>query len=879
MIGTRLAHYEILAILGAGGMGVVYKARDTRLNRPAAIKVLKSTTLDEDHRRRFSQEAQTASALNHPGIVTIYDIARDGDVDFIAMEFVQGKTLEELIPRNALSLSDALDCAIQVARALGKAHTAGIIHRDLKPSNIMVTTDGLAKILDFGVAKLTGLPGAEVEAGSPTVTRTIASMEAALTNEGHIVGTIAYMSPEQAGGQKVDTRSDIFSFGCVLYEMVTGTRAFAGDSSISTVAAVVNQEPRPPSEINTRIPRELDRIIARCLRKDPARRFQHLDDVAVELEDVKVESGTHPAGTPAGVRRRQKTLGIAATAAAVLAAVLWATWPAPEAPLPSQSISKLTSFPGDEGFPALSPDGSQVAFAWNGELRENADIYIKRIGADTPLRLTTDPADDIAPAWSPDGSRIAFVRRGEGLASIYMTEPVPGAERKLVDYTPSLPGYPSFATWPHSLAYTPDGTAILVAARVSGERPNAILAFPVNGGEARTVVSLAKDNGDFHWPSVSPDGSLLAYTLCTKGCDIYVQDLGPSLVPRGEPRRLTNQAAVPAYGMTWAADSKSVAYGSYIGSFNVWRAWIADRRLERMELGIGVIRPDIARTGHRLAFVSIGADSDIWKFEAGIGPTPLVSSNLFDLDPHLSPDGKRIAMASERSGKGREIWIANVHGGGAVRITDSNGKGQGMPRWSPDGRWIAYDALEESGDYGIYLIEAAGGSPRPLITDGAIPSWSRDGKWIYFRSYRSGRSEVWRIAFTGGAPEQVTRAGGIAAWESADGRLLYYSRGGSLYSRPVTGGPEREVLPSVVNWEFFPTKNGLFYVVRPDPQRRRSYEIRYLANATARSETLYRFESLGLTQGLSVSEDEKTIILGGISPSKNADLMLMENFR
>jgi hypothetical protein len=166
-----------------------------------------------------------------------------------------------------------------------------------------------------------------------------------------------------------------------------------------------------------------------------------------------------------------------------------------------------------------------------------------------------------------------------------------------------------------------------------------------------------------------------------------------------------------------------------------------------------------------------------------------------------------------------------------------------------------------------------------LITDGAIPSWSRDGKWIYFRSYRSGRSEVWRIAFTGGAPEQVTRAGGIAAWESADGRLLYYSRGGSLYSRPVTGGPEREVLPSVVTWEFFPTKNGLFYVVRPDPQRRRSYEIRYLANATARSETLYRFESLGLTQGLSVSEDEKTIILGGISPSKNADLMLMENFR
>jgi dipeptidyl aminopeptidase/acylaminoacyl peptidase len=236
-------------------------------------------------------------------------------------------------------------------------------------------------------------------------------------------------------------------------------------------------------------------------------------------------------------------------------------------------------------------------------------------------------------------------------------------------------------------------------------------------------------------------------------------------------------------------------------------------------------------------------------------------------------------MASERSGKGREIWIANVQGGGAVRITDFNGKSQGMPRWSPDGRWIAYDVLEESGDYGIYVIEAAGGSPRPLTAGGAVPSWSRDGKWIYFRSNRSGRNEVWRIPFPGGAPEQVTQTGGIAAWESADGRLLYYSRGGALYSQPVTGGPERQVLTSVVSWEFFPTKNGLFYVVRPDARQRRSYEIRYLANATGRSETLYRFESLGLTQGLSVSEDEKTIILGGISPSKNGDLMLMENFR
>jgi serine/threonine protein kinase len=227
MVGTRLSHYEILATLGVGGMGVVYKARDTRLDRLAAIKILKNTTADEECRKRFSQEARAASALNHPGIITIYDVARHDDVDFIAMEYVQGKTIEELIAQRAMPLPAALDYAIQAARALAKAHTVGIIHRDLKPSNIMVTDDGHVKILDFGVAKLAGPPEIDGAAHATDVTRTVAALDAALTNEGRVVGTIAYMSPEQASGERIDARSDIFSFGSVLYEMVTGSRAFA----------------------------------------------------------------------------------------------------------------------------------------------------------------------------------------------------------------------------------------------------------------------------------------------------------------------------------------------------------------------------------------------------------------------------------------------------------------------------------------------------------------------------------------------------------------------------------------------------------------------------------------------------------------------------
>jgi Tol biopolymer transport system component len=614
------------------------------------------------------------------------------------------------------------------------------------------------------------------------------------------------------------------------------------------------------------------------LRKDPARRFQHLDDLAVELEEVKLEAVTRTAAT-LGARRRTLLAIAAGTSVAVLVGTLWVLWPSPAAPPALQSISKLTAFPGDEAYPALSPDGRQVAFAWNGERRENADIYLKHIDADTPLRLTTDPAEDTAPAWSPDGSRLAFVRRTEGATAIYLTELVPGTERKLAQYASPRLGYPAFSTRVDSLAWSPDGKSVLVAARSSGDRPNAILAFPVEGGEASTVLSLAEREGQFLFPAVSPNGRSLAYALCQPGCDIYVQELQSSLVPGGAPRRLTHQAGPTPHGVAWAADGKSVIYGSFIGTFNIWRVSLTNPTPQNMELGVGALRPSVARTGNRLSFVSIGADTDIWKFEAGAGPTPIVSSNFFDLDPQLSPDGKRIALASERTGRSREIWIANVDGTGAVRITDTFGKLQGTPRWSPDGRWIAYDVFDPSGDYSLYVLDAAGGSPRLLTARGSIPSWSRDGRWIYFRSDRSGRNAVWRIPAAGGTPLQLID-GAHAAWESWDGSELFYGRGGGLYSRPLPDGPERQVVPSIVNnREFFPTKSGIFYAVRPDAKQSIVYEIRHFAFATGRSETLYRFESLAISQGLSVSPDEKTIIFSGISPSKNADLMLVRDFR
>ena len=878
MVGRRLSHYEVVAALGAGGMGVVYKARDTRLDRFVAIKVLTGATISEERRRRFAQEARAASALNHPGVVTIHDIATEEGIDFIAMEYVQGQTLEQLIGRKALTLKASLDYAIQAAQALARAHAAGIIHRDLKPSNIMVTDDGRVKILDFGVAKLSARNDVDIELDAATMTRTVAARDAALTAEGHIVGTVAYMSPEQATGQTVDSRADIFSFGAVLYEMITGTRPFAGDSSISTLAAVVNREPKPPSEISATVPRELERIVQRCLRKDPARRFQHVDDVAVELEEVRVDSGTGIAAIPGPARRHSV---LAWVGAAIMVALLgwfvawrWST----VGDAPAALHRQLTSFSGDEGYPALSPDGSQVAFAWNGELRDNTDIYIKRIDSETPLRLTSDPAEDLAPSWSPDGSRLAFVRLIDDRASIYYAAPVPGSERRLGDFTPPAGGFPNFGLRPLSSAWSADGRWILVATGRSDG--SAIRAFPVAGGEPRTVLSIATARGGLSYPVNSPDGKLLAYAMCAPLCDVYVMNLGPLLVPAGDPRRLTHQSARTIHGIAWSGGGESLVYGAWQGGTNLWRVTTNGAEPERLELGNPAARPTLSASGNRLVYARWGTDLDLWTFRPGSGPIPTASSSLIDVAPHLGPDD-RIVFASERSGRGMQIWTANADGTNLRAMTESSDRWHGSPRWSPDGKWIAYDARDTEGVNGIYVIEATGGSPRRL-TDlhGSYPSWSRDGRWIYFQSNRSGRSEVWRVPAAGGSASQVTVEGGTGPWEAWDQTAVFYARGGALYSKSLASGTEQRVLPSVAGHDFFPTKNGIYYVVQADDKRPHSYEIRFLSSATQKAATLYRFESLSVGGlGLNVSADEKTIAYTGISPSKNDDLMMIDNFR
>ena len=349
MIGSTIGHYEIVEKLGEGGMGVVYKARDTILNRFVAIKLLPAGKLgDEDRIRRFTQEARTASSLNHPNIITIHEISIHDGAPYIVMEYVPGKALDRLIPRNGMRLGEIFKIGSQVAGALAAAASAGVIHRDVKPGNVMVTDAGQVKVLDFGLAKLS-----ERATSAEQATATMAAAEDSdrpHTRDGAIVGTASYMSPEQAEGKTVDSRSDIFSFGAVLYEMTTGHRAFRGETAMSTMTLILRDEPKPISQLATGIPRDFEKIITRCLRKDLERRYQNMSDVRVALLELKEESESgRMAETSAGPVRKRTWLwaGLAAIVLALLGTGLW-LMKKHAAPLPQESLVSVTNYPGSE---------------------------------------------------------------------------------------------------------------------------------------------------------------------------------------------------------------------------------------------------------------------------------------------------------------------------------------------------------------------------------------------------------------------------------------------------------------------------------------------------------------------------------------------------
>ena len=405
--GTHLGPYEIVAPLGSGGMGEVYRARDPKLNRSIAIKILpESTAGDAERRARFEREAQSVAALNHPNIVTIHSVEEADRVLFLTMELVEGKPLSEVIAKGGLPLPRILPLIIPLADAVSAAHQKGITHRDLKPANVMITPDGRVKVLDFGLAKL-------VEP-SPLATDVTALPTGVLTGEGRIVGTVAYMSPEQAEAKPVDHRSDIFSLGVMLYEMATGERPFKGETPASTISSILRDTPRSITELNQALPRDLTLIVRRCLVKDPEQRTQSAKDVRNQLEDLQhaVDSGELIAPAPTAAVRRGRSFW-RSTAAFVAFALLGAvgTWMLTRAreqeTLVVAEVARLTHDPGLSEWPTWSPDDSLLAFASNRN--GNFDIYVRRLEGGQDVNVTNNASENFQPAFSPDGNSIAFV--------------------------------------------------------------------------------------------------------------------------------------------------------------------------------------------------------------------------------------------------------------------------------------------------------------------------------------------------------------------------------------------------------------------------------------------------------------------------------------
>ena len=897
--GHRLGTYEILSPLGAGGMGEVYRARDTRLGREVAIKVLPADRLtDETRRRRFVQEARAASALNHPNIVTIYEIESADGADFIVMEYVRGQTLEALM-RQRMRLAEVVRVAMQVADALARAHAAGIVHRDLKPANVVVTPEGLVKILDFGLAKL--MDTGEVSDEGDTATQD--SSAAYVSGPGTIAGTPGYMSPEQASGARIDARSDIFAFGSVLYEMATGRRAFAGGSRAETLAAVLHAQPQPPSKLTADLPKDLEKLILRCLRKEPEKRFQHIADVKLLLEEIREDEGSAQATASLVTPRHRRALPLTAALALVLvvgASVLVARRLRQPAP-PSPHVLPLTATSGSEGWPTFSPDGNQVAFQWDGEVTESAnplsqdwDIWLKFIGSSETRRLTTGPGRDCCPSWSPDGRQIAFTRQSMPdsrfsagpSGRIYVVSPLGGAERKVSD----------FAAVTSSLAWSPDGRWLVASAeRSPGDtRPGAgaLHLISLETGETRAITTPEPSGYDSS-PALSPDGTRLAYASCgfwwLPPCDVQVIGIGADLVPHGSPRRLA-RLTERIWSVAWSRDGRSVLYSAVPNTFNKGRLWrvdaAGDRPPERLELAPqGAVSVAVSPVQDRLAFtLERGGYASVFRFEPGRPPrVALGATPGGDTSPSFSPDGRRIAFMSARAGEGMEIWLADASGSNPVQLTRGPGSHQGTPRFSPDGRRIVFESRGDDGFSDVWTIDAAGGRPR-RVTDGRFhdgrASWSHDGRFLYYRDDRADGRDILRIPEAGGAPERVTRDGGFFARPSADGRWLFYTKTdptSPLFRLELPSGPEQQVVDCVQSVSLDAGPDAIYYA-GCTPERSEAGIYR-LDLASGRPQLLGRLPAqYSLIAGLAVSPDAKTILFSNQLP-RSADLMLIEDFR
>lgn len=847
--GRRIGHYEVLSLLGVGGMGEVYLARDSRLDRHIALKLLELTE-DQSLVQRFEREARAASALNHPNIITVYEIGSSGDAHFIATELIEGRTLRQKIADGKIDAREAVSIAIQIATALQAAHKAGIVHRDIKPENIMVRPDGLVKVLDFGLAKLSGVRNTECgmrNEDSGVIPRSALHAPHFQTDHGTLMGTVAYLSPEQARGQKVDHRADIFSLGVVIYEMIAGERPFRGDDAAAILDAILNHTPSPIDA-----PPALQRIIDRALAKDREARYQTADQLLDDLRHFAREPDLE------SNRKRARSLVLAASAlfgAVLLAVILLFALPRSggekkEAPSPwsdARSIM-LTDDAGEEVFPSLAPDGESFVYA--SRAAGNWDIYLQRVdervGVRKPLNLTGDFAgDDTQPVFSPDGKQIAF-RSGRDGGGIFLMSASGQSVHRLTGegFHPSWSPDGEEILCTDENILTPGNRAVrprrLWSVRVAtgekhlittedaaqpqwsphgnriaywGQRANAqrdIWTMPASGGEP---VAVTNDEALDWNPVWSPDGGYLYFASDRSGgmklWRIQIDEQSGRV--RGEPELVPTPSAYSQH-ISFSRDGKMLVYAQVVTQTNVQkidfdsaRGRVAGEPKSITQGSQTISGVDISPDGQWLVCDSVGEDREsifLLRSDGTGGRQLLTRDDNKYRDPRFSPDGRRIAFYSNRSGYW-EVWTMNADGSDLRQLTFTLEESAFYPLWSPDGKRIAYTTRR-----GIpFVIEVekawADQTPLPVIPPSEMNvhfwphAWSADGKTLiggWRKIDNTTPSIISSYSFETRQFERFTGFIGSVPGLTGDDHSLLFRYGGNLFLGDKRTGRARRLL-------------------------------------------------------------------------------------
>ena len=823
--GTKLGPYEIQSPLGAGGMGEVYRARDTRLGREVAIKVLPAhLSSNFDLRQRLEREAKAISSLNHPHICTLHDVGSQDGVDFLVMEHVEGETLADRLQRGTLPFEDALKTAIQIADALDKAHARGIVHRDLKPANIMLTKHGV-KLMDFGLAKpLPGMAASVIAPMTPTTpTMTVAALSAdasPLTQKGTVVGTFQYMAPEVLQGAEADGRADIFSFGCVLYEMFAGRRAFEGKSQFSVLGAILDHEPERISTVRPSSPARLDETVKRCLAKNPEQRYGCMHDVRIQLEGLAETAAQGLSVEPSAVRSSAMGSRVAWMVAgvAVLVALTAATaylFHAPNAAvvvrssiLPAPGSSFVTMLPS--GPPAFSPDGTSVAFTARDE-KGKVLLYVRRLSSLVPQAMPgTD--DAMYPFWSPDSHEVGFFAEGK-MKKISATG---GPPQTICDATNARGG-----------AWSAGGTIVFTPST-----QNPLASVPAAGGlpQPASTLNLRQGENSHRWPSFLPDGKhFLFWSRTSRGPHenmVYVGELGSlqakmlmksdsmavyasghllflreqSLMAQpfnlsrlevsGDPVPIADHVSMngaTARPLFSVSQTGALVYQSGDAEGD-WDLQWTDR--DGKQTGFAAppdryVTPRLSPDGTHLAvmiFNGVFGTGDIWVFDLARGTkTRLTFGPANQSKPIWTPDGKTVVYQSAQSGV-PHIYEKPFDGSGSEKPVLVTPDGMELPdSFSPDGRYLVYERklINSDATYHLWALPMLGeGKPFVIVQttfeerDGEV---SPDGKWMAYRNNETGRWEIYITAFPGGGAKwQVSTNGGTNPRWRKDGRELFF---------------------------------------------------------------------------------------------------------